>query len=359
MTRRAAERGVVRIVIATTFLPFHEGGADKIVDDLERELVRRGFQADTVRIPLHSAWPTLPEQTVGLRLLDLSESCGDRIDRLITVRTPCYALRHPNKAAWFIHHHREAYDLWGTPWGGMPDTEKGRRYRDMMRRTDDLYLGECKKVFTNSRIVADRLKLFNGLDADGVLYPPLPHDAPFRAGPFGDYFFYPSRITPIKRQELALEAMKHTRPEVRLVLAGHAETKAAFDELAARVRREGLAGRVELTGWVSEARKAELMAGCLGVLYLAYLEDSYGYVTLEAFHSGKPVVTLTDSGGTLEVVGHGVNGLVAEPEPKALAEAMNRLWADRAEARRLGDAARETPRRFRIDWDHVIEKLVA
>ena len=101
----------------------------------------------------------------------------------------------------------------------------------------------------------------------------------------------------------------------------------------------GLEGRVEFTGWLTEERKAELMAGCCGALYLAYLEDSYGYVTLEAFHSGKPVITLNDCGGTLEVIEDGVNGLVAAPEPKALAEAMNRLWADRPTVRRLGARA--------------------
>ena len=83
------------------------------------------------------------------------------------------------------------------------------------------------------------------------------------------------------------------------------------------------------------------MAGCCGVLYLAYLEDSYGYVTLEAFHSGKPVITLSDCGGPLEVIEHGVNGLVAEPEPRALAEAMNRLWADRPAGKRMGDVRQQ------------------
>ncbi len=349
----------MRIVIATTFLPFFEGGADKIVDDLDRELTRRGVRTDVVRLPLDSAWPRLLDQTLGLRLLDLSETGGERIDRLITVRTPSYALRHPDKVAWFIHHHREAYDLWGTPWGGMPDTDKGRRFRDLIRRSDDRYLRECKKVFTNSRIVADRLKTFNDLDADGVLYPPLPHDAPFRPGDFGDYFFYPSRITSIKRQELAVEAMKHARPGFRLVIAGKAQTDEEFNTLVERVRRAGLADRVYFTGWISEERKAELMAGCRGVLYLAFQEDSYGYVTLEAFHSGKPVVTLTDSGGALELVEDGVNGLIVEPEARALADAMNRLWTDRTWARRLGANARETPRRRRIDWDHVVEQLTA
>ncbi len=219
----------------------------------------------------------------------------------------------------------------------MPDTETGRRYRDMIRCSDDQYLRECKKVFTNSRIVADRLKTFNRLDADGVLYPPLPHDAPFRPGEFGDYFFYPSRITSIKRQELAIEAMKYVRPGLRLVIAGQAQTDAELDRLIERVRQAGLADRVEFTGWVSGERKAELMAGCLGVLYLAYLEDSYGYVTLEAFHSGKPVVTLTDSGGSLEVIEDGVNGLIAQPE--ALARAMEGLWAARGRTCAMGRAA--------------------
>ncbi len=321
-------------------------------------MTARGFQAEAVRIPFHVAWPSIPEQTLALRLLDLTESAGAPIDRLITLRTPSYALRHPNKVAWFLHHHRGAYDLWGGPWGDIPDTEKGRHYRDLMRRSDDQYLRECKKVFTISRTVADRLKKFNRLDADGVLYPPLPPAAPFRPGGFGDYFFYPSRITSIKRQALAIEAMKYTRPEVRLVVGGQGETDAAFEALAACVRREGLSGRVELTGWLPERRKAELLAGCRGVLFLPYQED-YGYVVLEAFQSGKPVVTLTDSGGSLELVEDGVNGLVAAPEARALAEAMNRLWADRPLARRLGDDARETPRRLRIDWDEVVEKLTA
>ena len=46
------------------------------------------------------------------------------------------------------------------------------------------------------------------------------------------------------------------------------------------------------------------------MVYLPFGEDSYGYVTLEAFHARKPVVTLSDSGGTLELVRDRRNGLV-------------------------------------------------
>jgi len=349
----------VRILIASTCVPFIKGGGTKIVENLAGVLRARGFETDTVLIPFHSDWQDVPAQTLALRLLDVTESCGRRVDRLITIRYPAYALNHPNKVAWFIHHHREAYDLWGTPWSAMPDTQLGRHYRDMMHRSDECYLRECRKVFTNSRVVADRLRTFNGLEPDGVLYPPLGDETAFRPGPFGDYLFYASRVTPIKRQSLAVHALKYTSPEVRLVIGGAPDLAGYQEQLHRQVAEEGLGARVRVLGWISEREKADLMAGCCGALYLAHDEDSYGYVTLEAFHSAKPVITLTDSGGPLEVIEDGLNGLVAEPRAEALAAAMDRLWKDRAAGRAMGERARQTLTKYRIDWDHVVENLTS
>jgi len=349
----------VRVVVASTYIPFCKGGGNKIAEDLNSELQRRGFESDLVMLPFYSYWVDYPAQTAALRLLDLSESCGNRNDRLITNRTPAYALPHPNKVVWFIHHHRAAYDLWGHPLSGMPQNPVSRYYRDLYRRTDDIYLKECRAIYTNSQVVADRLLKFNDLRADAVLYPPLHGDHDFRPGPFGDYIFYPSRLTAIKRQSLAVEALKHTRTPVRLVIGGAPDSSRFLAELKHQVRATGVGGRVELTGWLSEPRKAELMAGCCGALYLAYDEDSYGYVTLEAFHAHKPVVTLTDSGGPLEVIRDGQNGLIVEPTPEALAAAMDRLYEDRRLGERLGREGGRSLDRHRIDWDHVIEKLTS
>ena len=57
-----------------------------------------------------------------------------------------------------------------------------------------------------------------------------------------------------------------------------------------------------------------LYATCRGVLYVPFDED-FGYVTVEAFLSRKPVVTASDSGGPLEFVEDGASGFVAAPEP--------------------------------------------
>jgi glycosyltransferase involved in cell wall biosynthesis len=87
-------------------------------------------------------------------------------------------------------------------------------------------------------------------------------------------------------------------------------------------------------------------------------EDSYGFVTLEAFHSAKPVITNTDSGGTLELIEGGRNALVVEPTAKALAEAMERLWANPAGTRVIGHEAHATHSRHSIDWDHILDSLL-
>lgn len=349
----------MRVLIASTYYPFIRGGATKIVEDLRQELVARGFETDTVFLPFYPHWKSNPEQTAALRLLDVTGSAEARADRLIAIRTPAYALRHANKVAWFIHHYREAYDLWKTPWTGMPDDPTGRYYRDLIRRADDLYLRECRKVYANSRIMAQRLSDFNRIVADDVLYPPLPRANPFRPGPFGDYLYYPSRITAIKRQALAVEAMRFTDPGVRLVISGAADKDFYAQQIRTLIERAGLADRVRLTGWVSEDEKADWLAACCGVLYLPHNEDSYGYVTLEAFTAAKPVITLTDSGGSLELIEDHVNGFVALPDAHALAEAMNRLWRDRGRAKKMGVAGFEALRTRRIDWDHVIERLTA
>ena len=67
-----------------------------------------------------------------------------------------------------------------------------------------------------------------------------------------------------------------------------------------------------------------LLARCLGVVFTPYDED-YGYVTLESFLASKPVITCTDSGGPVELVEDGVSGWVTEPDPRSVAEAIDRL----------------------------------
>jgi len=122
------------------------------------------------------------------------------------------------------------------------------------------------------------------------------------------------------------------------------------------IREGGLHGKVKTMGWISSEEKVELMANSLGCVFIPFGED-YGYVTLEAFHSRKPVITCADSGGPLDFVRDGVTGLVAEPDPRAIAGAMDRLFYGMEAARKMGQAGYDSVVSLRMTWDRIIERL--
>ena len=68
--------------------------------------------------------------------------------------------------------------------------------------------------------------------------------------------------------------------------------------------------------------------------------------------------TLTDSGGPLEFVQHEESGLVATPEPKAIAAAFDRLWSDREAARVWGLAGLRLVRETVPEWPTVVARLL-
>ena len=162
--------------MSSTYVPFVDGGGRMIVRDLARAIREHGHDVDTVELPFASKWDEMLGQMLAIRLTDVTQ----RSDALIAIRTPSYVLRHPNKLLWFIHHHRGAYDLWGTEFQDIPATPEGLAVRDAIIAADDLYLREAQRVFTNSQIVSDRLKRFNHLDST-VLYPPLGHPDPLQS----------------------------------------------------------------------------------------------------------------------------------------------------------------------------------
>ncbi len=146
--------------------------------------------------------------------------------------------------------------------------------------------------------------------------------------------------------------MQGVDPGIQLVVVGDGSERARVEQEAVSL---GLADRVRFLGAVDDDALVDLYTQALAVVYIPYDED-YGYVTLEAFLSAKPVVTADDSGGTLEFVEDGVNGRVCTADPEGIAAAINDLAANRRRAASLGDAGLSRART--ITWDGVIEKLV-
>jgi glycosyltransferase involved in cell wall biosynthesis len=340
------------VVIAAVQAPFIVGGAEILVTELRKNLERRGFLVDVASVPFK--WYPVSEivrQALAWRLLDITESNGTPVDLVIPTKFPSFLLRHPRKVAWLFHQHREAYDLYGTPYCSFTESAEDQQVREAIHAMDTQSLGECRDIFTISKNVADRLSRYNGI-AGEALYPPPHHLGRYRSDAFGDYLFYAGRLDRLKRLDLALDALSRTRGGARLKIAGSGPMEG---ELKKRAERLGIQGRVDFLGFVPADELLALYAGCRAAYY-APLNEDYGYVTVEAFLSGKPVVTTTDAGGPLEFVSPEENGIVTQPDAVAIAAGIDRLYGlGEARLSEMGESGRR--RVEGITWDHVIDRL--
>jgi glycosyltransferase involved in cell wall biosynthesis len=339
-------------LICSVQAPFIVGGAEILVAELKRHLARRGFRVDVASVPFK--WYPVSEivrQALAWRLLDVTESNGTPVDLVIATKFPSYLVKHPHKVAWLFHQHREAYDLFGTPYCSFRDTPEDEEVRQAIHTMDAASLVECRAIYTISRNVAERLARYNRLHGT-PLYPPPPHLGRYRDDGPGDYLFYAGRLDRLKRLELAIDAMKRVRGGARLKIAGSGPLA---EELRKQIVGLGVEDRVELLGFVEAEDLIRLYAGCRAAYY-APLNEDYGYVTVEAFLSGKAVLTTTDAGGPLEFVTHGETGLLAAPSPDAVAEAIDDLFSRPAGVlREWGEAGRR--RVEGIGWNTVVDRL--
>lgn len=345
----------MRIGLISTVVPLVKGGSRFIVEWLQEKLVERGHEVEIVYIPATDELPHVLPQMAALRLMKLD----GYFERVIAIRPPAHMIQHPRKVVWFIHHQRIFYDLWGTPYCPVSDDAAGQSLRSAVMKADTMGLSEAHRLFTNSRVVGDRVRDFNGLESE-VLYPPILRPEIFRAGDYGDEIVSICRIEHHKRQHLLVEALAHTRTPVRLRLCGETLDPTYVQRLRDTAGSQGFADRLTIENrWITEEEKAGHLEHALASAYLPYDEDSYGYPTIEAAHARRCTLTVTDSGGVPEFVIDGVTGLVAEPRPEAIAEAMDRLFTHRDQARQMGLAAEAQIKSLGIDWDVVIEKLLA
>ena len=345
----------MKVVIATSGVPFMRGDAEILAGNLLQALTEGGHEGELVVIPFKDYPPgCIPDQILACRLLDLTETNGVRIDRVIGLKFPAYLIPHPNKVIWLLYQHRSAYDLWEHPAaGGLIQFPDGPVIREAIRRADRELIGEAKAVYTQSQNVSGRLRRYSGIAAKPLYHPP-PNAALFHQNPAADYLFFPGPVDLVNRQWLAIQALAQCREPVRISLAGDPGSLAQQAKSANKFK---LGDRAEWLGMLSEDQKRDLYANCLGVIYPP-LDEDYGYVTLEAMLSSKPVITCTDSGGPLEFVLDRQTGLVPHPTPESLAEAMDALWADRHNAAAMGEAGRARYRDLHISWPNVVEKLL-
>ncbi|MDB5049585.1 MAG: glycosyl transferase group 1 [Fibrobacteres bacterium] len=154
--------------------------------------------------------------------------------------------------------------------------------------------------------------------------------------PPGEYFLSLGNIEPRKNFPgliAAYAALKNRRPDAPpLYIAGHRAW--GYSETIAAVAKHGMADSVYLTGYLSDADAEAHLAHCL-VYVSSSLYEGWGLPLFEALAQGKPAIY--HEGSSQEEFARGAALSVDCRDPAALATAMETLWCDEAERKRLRD----------------------
>jgi sugar transferase (PEP-CTERM/EpsH1 system associated) len=317
------------------------GGMEKLLVDIARFSDRKRFDHTFVCISRRGALADQIEEAgrpvicldepIGLRL-----SLARRLYRLFRTVRPDVVHTHNSKPLIYA---APAARLARVPC--IVHTRHGQRFNAPYRQTLAVRVAsqtlnrfvcvseDSKKCSKTEGIAAKRLVVIrNGVDLTRFAY----------TGPsYQRYALMVGRLVPEKNIESLLRSMQiltQELPEFRLIIAGDGPSRASLESMATDLQ---LGERVKFLGTVADI--ASLMSGA-SLFVLPSLTEGISLTLLEAMATGLPVVA-TAVGGNPEVVADRETGFLVPPKsPRALADAMTRLWNEPALARELGAAGR-------------------
>lgn len=300
-------------------------------------------------IPKKGIWPKLPygrasqglNYGMGFYNLDLQ----DEFDVINAHMAPSHWSANRNeRVLWYCHTPlRDIYDLYHYRMAMRKPHTKPVYVLGAaaVRMIDQKAVKKIPYIIANSSNVKSRIsKYYNRNDAKvlgaGVDYKNFSNKGDQR------YFFYPSRISPNKRQDYAIEAFKIFSRKVkgyRLLICGPVSKDKFYYDYYRKIYESAKGSRrIEFLTNIPEKRQIELFSQCTAVLYPPINED-YGIVPLEAMASGKPIIAVNEGGPRETVVQNKTGMLVNSPEEMAIA--MERVARDGELTARLGKAGRK------------------
>lgn len=178
-----------------------------------------------------------------------------------------------------------------------------------------------------------------------------------------NYFLTVSRIDPLKRIDLIVEAFKllvnRYGDKMKLIIAGNIDNKNLPYLKKLITMSRGYP--IEFVLNPNEDELLDLYRRAYAFIF-ASDNEPFGITPLEAMSCGKPVIAAVNDGGALDYLRDGVNGIHVLPNALELAEAMYKLAEDEELSKNLSINARKTALKYDIELfvrhlDTLLEKV--
>ena len=168
-------------------------------------------------------------------------------------------------------------------------------------------------------------------------------------------------VKPRKGFDISIQAVSRLKREnIKYYIVGDVHSDPFNEELQEIITSEGLAGKVEFLGKVSDKELIRLYHVCdiflLTPRNVDFNVEGFGLVYLEANACGKPVIG-TYGCGAEDAITDGYNGLlVPQSNPEKTAEAIEYLLNNPEVAQKMGENGRKRARE--MSWDNTVKKIL-
>ena len=321
--------------------------------DLDVEVIK------TKTEPLFSPFPKRIKDAAvaGIQFYSLKL---DDYDVINAQGTPSEWIRNRNSpVVWYCFSpNREAFDLYDWRMKKRNALQRALYWSFIQpyRSIESSVAPKIEHIFTLSRVTQGRLRKYIKVDSE-ILYPGVDYER-FYCGEYKKYFFYPSRIAPEKRFELAIDAFKKFRAKVKdkkwkLIIAG-ALIKERPDHVEYYERiKEMIKGYGEIRLNIPTNEILKLYADSFAVLFTPINED-FGLIPLEAMSSYKPCIAVNE-GGPAEIIRNGENGFLIS-SAEEMAGKMKLLAENKNLAEEMGRKGRKYVER-NFTWKKFLERF--
>jgi hypothetical protein len=328
----------MRVLIVDNLTPFAAGANDALAGALQRQLVMAGHAAEVLRLPCQpEPAQRIPSQMLMVRAFELSN-----VDHVIALAFPASLIRHPSKT------------LWLSP--PSSPREPAPALQQLIRNASRQSAAESRNVFCTSEPGRLQLRDGHGIAAE-LLRAPILDPQLYAGGAPGDYIYAAAPSATSGSLEL-LQAMRYADPDVKLIIAGRPDSPAAAQQLHDAVAQLGLQQRVQLDlRPLPEAAHARYVRQAAAVACVGDSAEAGG-LALEAANAGKPLITTTAHCASRGLARHRLTGWVVDPDPSALADAINQVFRHPAWSAAYGAQARELLRSSGLDWPDTLEALL-
>jgi len=153
----------------------------------------------------------------------------------------------------------------------------------------------------------------------------------------------------------ALQIVKKTIPNVKLIVGGKGELRDSYIETA---RDMGLSENVEFHGFIPDASMVEYYTSASAFVLpsISSLQEGFGIVALEALACKTPVITTDIVGVSADLISHKAGLSVPPKDPEALADAIITLLMDDKMQMDMGENGRSLVKRA-YTWKGIAQMM--